>query len=194
MLATPILRAALLLVITVVPMSPLWHVRVAKMSNHVGSFIAWEPFFICVVIMAFELPQLTGESVPPQVCQNLEDRYGISEMVARFGLDSNTCFIMYFYIIGEFALYVMAWLCLTTFNAMAWKIVLKKYNPFGTCKEEGELVHLGGPYCDVRDCCFFCECCKRDQEAVRGPTHWQRMRASFKCRKDRYASASEQEE
>ncbi|KAK1746166.1 hypothetical protein QTG54_002773 [Skeletonema marinoi] len=56
MLGTPMLRATLLLVITVIPMSPLWHLRIAKMSNHVGSFIGWEPFFICVIIMAFELP------------------------------------------------------------------------------------------------------------------------------------------
>jgi hypothetical protein len=164
MLATPMLRAALLLIITVVPMSPLWHLRIAKMSNHVGSFIAWEPFFICVIIMTFELPQLTGESVSPQTCDNLLDRFGISEVVAKFGLDEDTCFIMYFSIMGEFALFIMAWLCLTTFNATAWKIVLKKYDPFGTCKEEGELVYLGGPYCGFRKCCYFGGRCKKDHD------------------------------
>lgn len=40
MLGTPMLRATLLLIITVIPMSPLWHIRVAKMSHYAGSFVA----------------------------------------------------------------------------------------------------------------------------------------------------------
>lgn len=163
MLGTPMLRAALLLVITIIPMTPLWHLRIAKMSNHVGSFIGWEPFFICVIIMAFELPHLTGESVSPETCNNLEDRFGITGLVAKFGLDANTCFIMYFYIMAEFALIIVAWVCLTTFNATAWKIALKKYDPFGTCKEEGELLHLGGPYLfGCKECCYCGVGCKKD--------------------------------
>lgn len=164
MLGTPLLRATLLLIITVIPMSPLWHFRIAKMSNHIGSFIGWEPFFICVIIMAFELPTLTGESVSPQTCQNLVERFGISKLVAKFGLDSNTCFIMYFYIMAEFALMMVAWVCLTAFNAATWKIALKKYDPYGTCKEEGELVNLGGPYCCFKECCYCGGCCKKDHD------------------------------
>lgn len=187
MLGFPMLRAALLLIITVIPMSPLWHLRIAKMSNQVGSFIGWEPFFICTILLSFELPTLTGEAVSTQTCQNLEDRFGISGVVAKFGLDSNTCFIMYFYIMGEFALFVMAWLCLTSFNAASWKIALKRYDPFGTCKEEGELVHLGGPYCGFRECCYFGGCCHKDhdEQEMEGPT--------FCGKKDRYVTADEPE-
>jgi hypothetical protein len=34
MLGTPMLRATLLLIITIIPMSPLWHIRVAKISHY----------------------------------------------------------------------------------------------------------------------------------------------------------------
>ena len=63
LLGIPMLRAALLAVLSLIPMTPLWHVRIASMSNNVGSFIGWEPFFLCVLILMTELPSLTENTV-----------------------------------------------------------------------------------------------------------------------------------
>ena len=63
LLGIPMLRAALLAVLSLIPMTPLWHVRIASMSNNVGSFIGWEPFFLCVLILVTELPSLTENTV-----------------------------------------------------------------------------------------------------------------------------------
>jgi len=63
LLGIPMLRATLLAVLSLVPMTPLWHVRIASMSNNVGSYIGWEPFFLCVLILMTELPSLTENTV-----------------------------------------------------------------------------------------------------------------------------------
>ena len=63
LLGIPLLRATILAVVSLIPMSPLWHVRLAHVSNNVGSFLGWEPFFICVLIVMAELPNLTKDIV-----------------------------------------------------------------------------------------------------------------------------------
>jgi len=63
LLGIPLLRAFILAVISLIPMRPLWHVRLAHVSNNVGSFLGWEPFFICVLIVMAELPNLTKDIV-----------------------------------------------------------------------------------------------------------------------------------
>lgn len=151
LLGIPMLRAVLLAIISVVPMSPLWHVRIARMSNNVGSYIGWEPFLICILLLGDQLPSMTEETVKPEVCQNIEDNYLMSQLIAHFGLDdTNTCFVMRFDMLPAFSLFVVSWFFMTGFNAFAWKVVLKRYDPFGTQQEDWD---SGGPY--FRQCCYF---------------------------------------
>lgn len=58
MLAMPLLRALLLAVATLAPATPSWQVRLVSLSNYAGSFIGWEPFFVCLFILIFELPSM----------------------------------------------------------------------------------------------------------------------------------------
>lgn len=160
MLGVPMLRATLLAIVSIVPLSPLWHVRLAAMSNNVGSFIAWEPFFICVVLLMVELPSLTENTVSPEKCEEIEDKSLMSSLIAKFGLDdTSTCFVMRFDMLPAIALFVVAWAFMTAFNVIAWKAVLKRYDPFGTHSRMGD---EGGPYCTWRQCCYY-GCFRKDQ-------------------------------
>ena len=161
LLAFPMLRATLLAIVTLIPMSPIWHIRLAQLSNNIGSYIGWEPFFLCVMILGSELPSLTEGTVPPETCQELEQRNFVSFLVSRFGLDTDTCFVMYFNLMPPFALFAFAWAILTTFNSLAWKEVLTRYDPFGTLKH---LADMGGPYYNCRQCCYCGLSCKRKRE------------------------------
>ncbi|KAL7549430.1 hypothetical protein ACHAWF_012699 [Thalassiosira exigua] len=152
MLGIPMLRATLLAVVTLVPMPPLWQLRFARMSNNVGSYIGWEPFFIVLVVLLLALSHITGTAVSPEQCQSIQERNIVSYMIDNFGLDTNTCFVMYFELHPSFALMVIAWALLTGFNAYAWNTVIKRYDPYGTYAREGD---NGGPYCRFRHCCYF---------------------------------------
>ena len=152
MLGVPMLRATLLAVVSIVPMPPLWQVRVTKISNDVGSYIGWEPFFICVLLLYAELPRLTEDTVSPEQCETLEETTLVSSLMATFGLDeTSTCFVMYFGILPAFALFIVSWACMTGFNALAWNAVMRRYDPFGTHSKEAD---SGGPYCNWKSCCY----------------------------------------
>ena len=150
MLGAPMLRAVLLTTLGIIPLSPAWHIRLAHWSNTVGGFIGWEPFFICVILLMFELPSLTGATVPEATCNSVEAQTFVARLISAFDLDTAYCFIMYFNVFPSFLLFVAAWAWLTAFNAVAWKAMLKKYDIFGNY-EKGQ---RGGPYCTCRQCCF----------------------------------------
>ena len=150
MLGAPILRAVLLTMLSIVPLSPTWHIRLAHWSNTIGGFIGWEPFFICIILLMFELPSLTGETVPEATCDSIESQTFVARLISTFDLDSADCFIMYFNVFPSFVLFVAAWAWLTAFNALAWKMMLKRYDIFGNY-ESGQ---RGGPYCACRQCCY----------------------------------------
>jgi len=151
MLAAPLLRALFLTILGIVPMPPKWHIKLAHLSNSVGGFIGWEPFFICAVLLMFELPSLTGTTIiSEEQCNEIASVNVIARLVEKWGLMTNPCFIMYFTIMPMFALFIVAWVFLTGFNALAWKAVLRKYDVFGNY-EQGQ---RGGPYCGCRSCCF----------------------------------------
>ena len=63
LLGIPMMRATLLAIMFLIPMSPMWHVRLGQVANEIGGFIGWEPFFLCVVIVSAELPALTKDMV-----------------------------------------------------------------------------------------------------------------------------------
>lgn len=149
MLGAPMLRAVLLTTLGIVPLPPAWHIRLAHWSNTVGSFIGWEPFFICIILLMFELPSLTGATVPEATCNSIETQTFVARLISAFDLDTADCFIMYFNVFPSFILFVVAWAWLTTVNALAWKVILKKYDVFGNY-ESGQ---RGGPYCACQQCC-----------------------------------------
>lgn len=157
MLGIPMLRAVLLTVVSLVPLTPRWHYHLARTSNEIGSYIGWEPFFICVLLLRYELPSMTEDVVPPDACQEIAERDRISKLVSTFGLDTNTCFVMNFYVLPTFSLFVIAWAVLAGFNILVWKAVLKRYDPFGTLFWD-----RGGPYWDCRQCCHFHKCWKHE--------------------------------
>ena len=150
MLGAPMLRAVLLTTLGIVPLSPAWHIRLAHWSNTVGGFIGWEPFFICIILLMFELPSLTGATVPEATCNSIESQTFVARLISAFDLDKADCFIMYFNVFPSFILFVVAWAWLTAFNALTWKVILKKYDIFGNYKSG----QRGGPYCACRQCCF----------------------------------------
>ena len=161
MLAAPLLRALLLTILGVVPLPPAWHIKLAHWSNTVGGFIGWEPFFICSILLMFELPSLTGTTIiPEEACLEFASTSVIASLVESWGLMTDPCFIMYFSILPIFALFIVAWIFLTGFNALAWKVVLHKYDIFGNY-EHGQ---RGGPYCGCRSCCFCPGIMKLPQE------------------------------
>ena len=138
------------------------------MSNNVGSYLAWEPFFICVLLLTFQLPAMTENTISPEECQQIEEGQLMSRLISSFGLDdTNTCFVMYFALLPAVALFVVSWACLTGFNVMAWKVVVKRYDPFGTHAHEQD---AGGPYCSCRKCCYF-GCCRKKEQAQESNTN-----------------------
>lgn len=161
MLGVPMLRSTLLAIVSVVPMTPLWQVRLTMLSNVVGGFIGWEPFFLCILLLSTELPSLTENTVPAETCEAIGEKNLVSHLISRFGLDDTVCFVMHFDMLPAFALFVVAWACLTGFNAFAWSTVLKRYDPYGTHSEEGD---NGGPYCNWRQCCYF-GCFRKRQQS-----------------------------
>lgn len=162
LLGVPMLRATLLAIVSVVPMSPLWHVRFVRMSNEIGSYFGWEPFFLCVIILSFELPSLTEETVDPVTCEKVEDTDLVAQLIDEFGLDTSTCFVMRFDMLPAVALFVVTWVVLTVFNAVAWKQVLSRYDPFGSHQEDGD---KGGPYWRFGQCCYF-GCLRRQKNGL----------------------------
>ena len=78
LLGMPMVRATILAVVSLIPMSPLWHVRLAHVSNNVGSFLGWEPFFICVLIVMAELPNLTKDTVSSRCLSGFSKVYPCS--------------------------------------------------------------------------------------------------------------------
>lgn len=178
LLGIPLLRSTILAVVTLIPMPPLWHVRLAHVSNNVGSFLGWEPFFICVLIVMAELPSLTKDivssrclcwflkrvsfltcssfthtkqQISPEQCEAIEENNIISYFISRFGLDTSTCFVMYFDLLPHVSVFIIAWAFLTGSNAFVWKKILQRYDPFGSRAHGDE----GGPYCGCRQCCYF---------------------------------------
>ena len=109
MLGAPMLRAVLLTTLGIVPLSPAWHIRLAHWSNTVGGFIGWEPFFICIILLMFELPSLTGATVPEATCSSIEAQTFVARLISAFDLDMENCFIMYFNVFPSFILFVAAW-------------------------------------------------------------------------------------
>ena len=151
MLGAPILRSVLLTTLGIFPLSPAWHIRLAHWSNTAGGFIGWEPFFICIILLMFELPSLTGATVPKATCSSIEAQTFVARLISAFDLDDTAdCFIMYFNVFPSFILFVAAWAWLTAFNALAWRVMLKKYDIFGNY-ESGQ---RGGPYCACQQCCY----------------------------------------
>lgn len=149
LLAAPLLRALLLTLLGIFKFTPLWHIELAHWSNSVGGFIAWEPFFICIILLTFELPSLTSEIIPEATCESIQGRGLVARLIDAFDLDTADCFIMYYSVLPPFAIFVIAWAFLTTFNIFAWKSVLRKYDIFGNF-ERGQ---KGGPYFACRQCC-----------------------------------------
>lgn len=158
MLAMPLLRALLLAFATLIPLKPSWQVRLVSLSNYSGSFIGWEPFFVCLFILIFELPSMTSSIIPEDTCDTIEETRAFSWIINRFGLDQEYCFVLYFRIFPMATLLFCAWIYLTLFNAAAWRTVVRRYDPFGT---QEALEDTGGPYCNCKQCCYFGYCRKK---------------------------------
>lgn len=120
-----------------VPMKPKWHVRLGMWSDKTGGIIAWEPFVLCVagLLIAIEFDEGIGN---------------IFSVSVSFDL------------MPTFAVFILAWLVLTGFNAMCWKTVQRRYDPFLTATEGDK----GGPYCacDRESCCCCCLLCSKNRE------------------------------
>jgi hypothetical protein len=106
-----------------------WHVRLAIWSDKAGGIIAWEPFFVCVagLLLAIEFDESIGTYFSVSVSFDL---------------------------MPTFTVLLAAWIALTSFNAFAWKTVLRRYDPFLTNVDGDQ----GGPYCacDRQCCCCLC--------------------------------------
>jgi len=100
------------------------------------------------------------QQISPEQCEAIEENNIISYFISRFGLDTSTCFVMYFDLLPHVSVFIIAWAFLTGLNALVWKHVLKRYDPFGSRAHGDE----GGPYCGCRQCCYFgCASAKRQK-------------------------------
>ena len=54
-----------------------------KLTSAAG-FIAWEPFFICIILLTFELPSLTSEIIPEATCESIQGRGLVARLIDAF--------------------------------------------------------------------------------------------------------------
>lgn len=126
-----------------------------RASKHVSAFI------LCIPQENFETDSIsyrTSDIIPEDTCDSIEETGAISWIVDRFGLDQEYCFVLYFRIFPMAALLFCSWIYLTLFNAVAWRIIVRRYDPFGT---QEALEDSGGPYCNCKQCCYFGHCRKK---------------------------------